>query len=699
MSAANSTVVRAACPHDCPDTCAMEVTVEDGRAVRLRGADDMPFTNGALCTKVAHYLERVYSDQRLRHPMKRVGRKGEGRFERISWDEALDTIAAKFRDIADDDPRAILPYSFAGTMGLVQGESLDRRFFHRLGASFLERTICSSAGTAGWKATIGASVGADPEAVVNAELILIWGGNPIVSNLHGWRYLQEAKRKGARLICIDPRRSETAEKCDLHLAPLPGTDGALALAMMNVLIAENLLDRDYIAANTLGFDALAERAAQFTPDWAAPLTGLPAAAIRELALEYGRSQHTLIRLNYGLNRCGGGGMAVRNIACLPALTGAWRYAGCGALLSTSGNFPLDGQALARPDLYPNAERFPPRSINMSTIGEALLDAGDPPIRAIYVYNSNPVAVAPDSNRVRAGFMREDLFCVVHELFQTDTADYADILLPATSQLEHRDLHTTYGHYYAVANTPAIAPLGDAKPNTEVFRLLAARLGFTEPALFESDEEIAAAAFRRRDPRALGLEPEKLAARGWARINLPRPFAPFARGEFRTASGKCEFYSEMLAKRGQDPLPAWHPPYESVLSNPELARRYPLALISPPARNFLNTSFANMPRFLEREGSPKLEIHPADAEARGIVAGQRLRIHNDRGAFHAVAVVTDKVRPSVVVCPSVWWQKLSGDGENANAVTSSALTDMGRGPVFYDCLVEVTQAPAPAAGAG
>ncbi|NMG34679.1 molybdopterin-dependent oxidoreductase [Azoarcus sp. TTM-91] len=699
MSAANSTVVRAACPHDCPDTCAMEVTVEDGRAVRLRGADDMPFTNGALCTKVAHYLERVYSDQRLRYPMKRAGRKGEGRFERISWDEALDTIAAKFRALAADDPRAILPYSFAGTMGLVQGESLDRRFFHRLGASFLERTICSSAGTAGWKATIGASVGADPEAVANAELILIWGGNPIVSNLHGWRYLQEAKRRGARLICIDPRRSETAEKCDLHLAPLPGTDGALALAMMNVLIVENLLDRDYIAANTLGFDALAERVVQFTPDWAAPLTGLPAAAIRELALEYGRSQRTLIRLNYGLNRCAGGGMAVRNIACLPALTGAWRHAGCGALLSTSGNFPLDGQALARPDLYPDAERFPPRSINMSTIGEALLSAGEPPIRAIYVYNSNPVAVAPDSNRVRAGFMREDLFCVVHELFQTDTADYADILLPATSQLEHRDLHTTYGHYYAVANTPAIAPLGEAKPNTEVFRLLAARLGFTEPALFESDEDIAASAFRRRDPRALGLEPEKLAARGWARINLPRPFAPFARGEFRTASGKCEFYSEMLARRGQDPLPAWHPPHESVLSNPELARRYPLALISPPARNFLNTSFANMPRFLEREGSPRLEIHPADAEVRGIASGQRLRIHNDRGAFHALAVVTDKVRPGVVVCPSIWWQKLSGDGENANAVTSSALTDMGRGPVFYDCLVEVVQAPAVVAEAG
>lgn len=687
-------VVRAACPHDCPDTCAMEVTVEDGRATRVRGAHSLPFTNGALCTKVAHYLERVYSAQRLQHPMKRVGRKGDGRFVRISWDEALDTIAERFRSIAADDPRAILPYSYAGTMGLVQGESLDRRFFHRLGASLLDRTICASAGATGWKATVGASIGTDPEAVVDAKLILIWGGNPVVSNVHGWRYLQEAKRRGARLICIDPRRSETAAKCDLHLAPWPGTDGALALAMMQVLIADDLLDHDYIARHTLGFDALAERVRAHTPEWAAPLTGLPAATIRALAREYGecaRRAPTLIRLNYGLNRCAGGGMAVRNIACLPALTGAWRHAAGGALLSTSGNFPIDGQALTRPDLYPDPARLPPRTINMSTIGDALLDTRDPPIRALYVYNSNPVAVAPHSARVRAGFAREDLFCVVHELFQTDTADYADILLPATSQLEHRDIHAAYGHLYAVANTPAIAPLGEAKPNTEVFRLLAARLGFTEAALFESDEQLAAAAFKRGDPRALGLSPEQLAARGWARLNLPRPFVPFAAGGFRTPSGKCEFYSEALAARGLDPLPAWHPPAESPVSNPALAARYPLAMISPPARNFLNTSFANLPRFVDGEGGPKLELHPDDAAARGIAAGDRVRIHNDRGAFHARAVVTDGVRAGVVVSPSVWWQKLSGDGENANAVTSSALTDMGGGPIFYDCLVEVERA--------
>ncbi|MDT3669985.1 MAG: molybdopterin oxidoreductase family protein [Aromatoleum sp.] len=688
MSESVKEVVRGACPHDCPDTCAIETTVENGRAVKIRGAADLPFTNGTLCTKVAHYLERVYSDQRLLHPMKRVGRKGEGRFVRISWDEALGTIAEKFGAIAADDPRAILPYSYGGTLGFVQGSSMDLRFFHRLGASLLDRTICSAAGTAGWKATVGASIGTDPEAIVDAKLILIWGANPVVSNLHGWRYIQEAKRRGAKLVCIDPRRSETAAKCDLHLAPWPGTDGALALAMMQVLIADDLVDRDYITAHTLGFDELAARVRDCTPEWAAPLTGLPAEAIRSLARDYGSAKPAAIRLNYGLNRSGGGGMAVRNVACLPALTGAWRHPAGGAVLSTSGNFPVDQHALERPDLYPRDAR-PPRTINMVEIGDALLTADEPPIRALYVYNSNPVAVAPDNRRVREGFAREDLFCVVHELFQTDTADYADILLPATSQLEHRDLHKSYGHLYAVSNTPAIAPLGEAKPNTEVFRLLAARLGFTEPELFESDDEIAAAAFRRRDERVLGLQPT-LVARGWARLNLPRPFAPFAKGGFPTPSGKCEFRSDWLARQGLDPLPAWVPPHESPVSNPALAARFPLAMISPPARNFLNTSFSSQPRFVEQEGGPKLEIHPDDAAERGIVDGASLRIFNDRGAFHARAVVTDGVRRGVVVAPSVWWRKLSGDGENANAVTSPALTDLGGGPTFYDCLVDVAK---------
>ena len=679
-------IIHAACPHDCPDTCALLVTVEDGRAVKVRGDPGHPTTAGSLCTKVAHYPERTYSPDRLPHPMKRIGRKGEGRFERISWDEALDTVAARFGEICADDPRAILPYSYAGTMGLVQGASMDRRFFHRLGAAFLDRTICSTAGMAGYKATIGAMIGLDMEEFEHARLVLIWGGNPLVSNLHLWRGLRQARRRGARLVCIDPLKSETAEKCDLHLAPMPGTDGALALAMMQVLIAEDLVDRDYIEKYTLGFDALAERVAGWTPARAAAETGLAAADILALAREYGSTRPAAIRVNYGLQRCAGGASAVRAIACLPALIGAWRDPAGGVLLSSSGNFAVNSAALERPDLYP--DRRPPRIVNMSTIGDVLLNR-DQPIRAICVYNSNPVAIAPDGARVRQGFSREDLFCVVLEHFQTDTADYADILLPATTQLEHLDAHKSYGHLYMLASNPAIAPLGEARPNSEIFRLLARRMGFDDPCFSDDDAHIAGQAFDTADPRSVAW-PELL-QRGWNRLNLPRPFAPFARGGFETPSGKCEFHSASLQSQGYDPLPTYIPPHESPRSNPALASRYPLAMISPPARNFLNSSFANLPRFLKAEGRPRLLIHPKDAQPRGIIAGQRLCIANDRGAFHAWAEVTERIRAGVVAAPSVWWRKLSGDGENANAVTSQALTDMGGGPTFYDCLVEVSLA--------
>ena len=690
-------VIRAACPHDCPDTCAMLITVEDGRAIKVQGAQDLSITGGALCTKVAHYLDRTYSDQRLLYPMKRVGRKGEGKFERISWDEALDTIAEKFRSIAATDPRAILPYSYAGTMGLVQGSSMDRRFFHRLGASFLDRTICAEAGATGYKATVGASVGTDPEAFADAPYILIWGANPIVSNLHLWSRIVEAKRKGARVVCIDPVRTQTAEKSHWHLAPFPGTDGALALAMMHVLIRDGLIDTDYIARYTLGFEALKERVQDWTPERAARETGLAASDIEQLAREYGNAQPAAIRVNYGLNRCAGGGAAMQAIACLPALTGHWRHVSGGVLLSTSGNYGADSQALERPDLYPADPHFPPRTINMSTIGDALLEANDPPIQAIMVYNSNPVAVAPDSNRVREGFGREDLFCVVHELFQTDTADFADILLPATSQLEQSDIHKSYGHLNVLVNHPAIAPLGEAKPNTWVFRELAKRMGFTDACFAESDETLAAQAFRRDHPRSGVIDMDMLNQQGWQRLNVPTPFAPFAEGNFPTPSGKCEFQSSVLENLGLDPLPHYVPPHEGPTSNPALAQRYPLAFVSPPARNFLNSSFANLPRFLKAEGRPWLDMHPDDAAPRGLKDGERVRIFNHRGAFHAwVRIDANQpgVRASVVSAPSIWWQKLSGDGQNANAVTSQAITDMGQGATFYDCLVEVEAAPEP-----
>ncbi len=683
-------VVRGACPHDCPDTCALLTTVEGGRAIEVRGAPDHPPTHGTLCTKVARYLERTYSDQRVLHPMKRVGRKGEGRFERITWDEALATIADRFRAIAasPDGPQAILPYSYAGTMGLLQGSSMDRRFFHRLGASLLDRTICASAGKAGWAATIGASIGTDVEQFEHSRLILIWGSNPVVSNLHFWSRAQEAKRRGAKLIAIDPYRSATAEKCHEHIALMPGTDAALALGMMHVLIDEHLIDRAYIDAHTQGYAGLAARAAEYPPARVAAICGIDAATVTRLARDYGTIRPAAIRLNYGMQRHAGGGNAIRAVACLPALIGSWRDAAGGALLSSSGTYPVDVAALERPDLI----RGTPRTINMSAIGDALHDAA-PPIRAVMVYNSNPVAVAPDSARVAAGFAREDLFCVVHEIFQTDTADYADILLPATTQLEQTDIHSSYGHLYAMANNAAIAPLGEAKPNTEVFRLLAARMGFTEACFGDSDDAMARVAFNAAHPRAAGLDWERMKAEGWQRLGVPQAHAPFAHGNFPTPSGKCEFHSPALAAQGHDPLPAFVPPRESAASNPALAARFPLAFISPPARNFLNSSFANLPRFVAEERAPRLDIHPDDAAPRGIATGDTVRIGNDRGSYTASARVGDRTRPGVVVAPSIWWKKLSPDGANANEVTSQALTDLGRAATFYDCLVEVRRVAA------
>jgi anaerobic selenocysteine-containing dehydrogenase len=682
------TIVRGACPHDCPDTCALRVTVAAGRAIKVEGDPDHPTTRGVLCTKVARYLERTYSEKRVLHPLRRVGAKGEGRFERIGWDEALDTIASRFREIAAsaDGPQAIQPYSYAGTMGLLQYGSMDRRFFHKLGASLLDRTICATAGKAGYAATIGASIGTDLEQFENARLILIWGSNPVVSNLHLWSRVQEAKRRGAKLIAIDPYRSQTAEKCHEHLTLMPGSDAALALGLMHVLVDEDMLDRDYIDRYTLGFDALERRVREYPPSRVASLTGLREAQIVALARDYGTIAPAVIRLNYGMQRHAGGGMAIRTVACLPALVGAWRDAAGGALLSSSGTYPINSAALERPDLIWNR----PRTINMSTIGDALLEADDPPIRALFVYNSNPVAVAPDSSKVVAGFSREDLFCVVHDVFLTDTADYADIVLPATTQLEHLDVHSSYGHLYALANNPAIAPLGEAKPNTEVFRLLAARMGFDEPCFAESDDSMAANAFVADHPRMAGLDWTLLKTQGWQRLNVPSPYAPFAEGNFPTPSGKCEFYSESLRRQGLDPLPTYTPPRESAVSDPALARRFPLAMLSPPARNALNSTFGGLPVFLETEKTPWLDIDAADAAARGIGDGDKVRVYNDRGALVVTARITDRTRPGVVVAPSIWWRKLSPDGTNANMVTGQALTDMGRAATFYDVLVEVAR---------
>jgi anaerobic selenocysteine-containing dehydrogenase len=625
---------------------------------------------------VARYTERTYHPDRLLHPMRRIGKKGEGRFERISWETAIAAVAERLKATAAEDPQQILPYSYAGTMGLVQGESMSMRFFHKLGASLLDRTICASAGTAGHEITLGSRIGVDVELADQAKLIIFWGSNAITSSVHFWARAQEAKRHGATLVAIDPYRSLTAEKCHRHIALLPGTDSALALGLMHVLIRDGLIDRDYVERHTLGFEGLRERARAYDPSKVASICGVAAADVEWLAHLYGTTRPALIRANYGMQRARGGGMATRNIACLPALVGAFRDAAGGILLSTGGNFHIDRQALERPDLL--ACRTP-RTINMSTIGQALLDRSAP-VKAVIVYNSNPVAVAPDSTRVVQGFGREDLFTVVLEHFQTDTADYADILLPATTQLEHLDVVKPYGHYYMVANNPAIASLGEAKPNSEIFRMLAGAMGFTEPCFGDSDEVIAQAAL----PNDWDFDAVRRA--GWKRIGIPTGVARFADGGFDTPSGKVEFYSARAAELGLDPLPDYIAPLEDTRS--AAALRYPLAMISPPARHFLNSSFVNVQSLRAAEGEPWLDIHPEDAAARGVIAGNYVRVFNDRGSVELRARVTDRARRGVVVGLSVWWKKLARDGKNANELTSSALTDMGRAPTFYDCLVQV-----------
>jgi anaerobic selenocysteine-containing dehydrogenase len=680
---------RAVCPHDCPDTCALNVRVEDGKVVKVVGNPDHPPTQGVLCTKVSRYAERVHHRERLTVPLKRVGRKGEGRFEPISWDEAFSIAAGRLSDIVRRQPEAVLPYSYAGTMGFVQGDSIAQRFFHKLGASRLDRTICAAAGAAGLKYTYGASLGMHLEFFEESDLILIWGANPIASSVHFWTRAQEAKRRGAKLIAIDPYRSLTAQKCDQHIALRPGTDAALALAMINVLIREDLLDRAYIEDHTLGFEALKERASAYPPERAAQICGIETREIVDLARLYGSTRKAAIRLNYGMQRARGGGNATRAIACLPSLTGAWRDRAGGLLLSSSGWAPVDQNALQRPDLMPGWPQHLPRTINMNAIGDALLHPGDtsfgPKLEAIVVYNSNPVAVAPDSGRVAAGFAREDLFTIVLEHFQTDTADYADLLLPATMQFEHLDIHKSYGHTYVMVNEPCMPPLGDARPNTEIFRGIARAMGIDDPALYESDETVARAALRWGDPTLAGADWNALTAAGWAKLDLPE--APFAQGGFRTPSGKCEFASTLLASEGADPLPDYLPPYESPDGAPELAARYPLAMISPPARHFLNTSFVNVESLRATEGEPHLDIHPDDAAQRDIADGDRVRIFNDRGSMTARARVTERSRPGVVVGLSIWWKKLSHDGRNANELTSQALTDLGGSATFYDCLVQ------------
>ncbi len=716
-------VVHAVCPHDCPDTCGMKVTVQDGRAVKIQGDPTHPVTRGFLCGKVGqHYLDLVYSPRRVLTPRRRVGPKGSGQFATITWDEAINEVRDRLHAIiAEHGAEAIVPYSYSGTLGLLNEGSMDRRFFHRLGASQLERTICAEAGFRAWKYTYGSSLGTDPEAFASARLILVWGSNPATSNTHLMPFITAARKQGARLVVIDPRQTRTARLADWHLPIRPGTDAALALAMMNVIICEGLHDWEWLAEHAIGFDALTQRVGEWPVERAAEVTGLPVQDIMALACEYATTRPSVIRLNYGLQRHTNGGMMVRAVACLPAVVGAWRDLGGGALLSTSGAFPIDYAALARPDLRPTPE---PRWVNMNQIGETLLTATNPPIKALFVYDANPAASAPNSARVIQGLRRDDLFTVVHDPYFTDTTDYADLVLPATTQLEHMDLHKAYGTYYLQINQPAIAPLGESVSNVELFRRLAKAMGFSEPCFDDSVEAMIDQALAVDHPHLQGVTRQALMGNGWARLWLPHtepivagveygaiaggasatlnpprptphaPYVPFAHGGFPTASGKVELYSAAMLAAGLDPLPRHDPIGESAAADPELAARYPLNLITPSAHFFLNTSFSHVDKLMAKQGEPFIELNPVDAEARGIADGDWCRVFNDRGTCLLRARVGDMVQPGVAAAEATWWSKLSPDGKGINQLTSDALTDMGRGATFYTNLAQVERHPEP-----
>lgn len=704
-----TTPVRAACPHDCPDTCAMLVTVEDGVATAVRGDPDHPLTRGGLCVKVNNYPDKVYSPDRLQHPMRRTGPKGSGRFERISWDTALDTIAEQFRArIAEHGPETVMPVSYLGTQGILNGLSVGDAFFHRLGATITERTYCDSGSCTAYAATLGATAGVDPESIVHSRYIVIWAANIVSTNLHLWPVIAEAQRRGAKVVCIDPVRHRTAKRADWHVPIRPGTDGALALAMMNVIVDEGLVDEDYVAAHAVGYDELVERARDHTPEWASRETGIPAEDIRTLAREYATTDPSVIRIGVAVERHAGGGQTVRSIASLTALVGAWRHVGGGLLQLPLWAHPVNWPGFIHPELATPGTRV----VNQFRLGRALTGgdgvtvdgrALDPPVTALMVYNSNPMVVSPEQDKIAEGLAREDLFTVVSDHFLTDTARYADIVLPATTQLEQHDIMFSWGHLYVTLNTPAVAPLGESIPNTELFRRLAARMGFEEEYFRLSDEELLAQSYDWSAPAMEGITLESLRETGWARLNLPSPdeYAPHAEGGFPTPSGKLEFRSSALEAAGNfvvplfrqlceeqqpggivDPLPHYVPPREG-------GDAHPLNLLSPKSHAYINSSAGDQAMQKRVQGEQAVTIHPDDAAARGIEDGRYVAIHNDRGRFVALARLSDEVAPGVVVCPMGSWTKNAKDGSTVNAVNPFVFADLGNAPTFSDTRVEVT----------
>jgi anaerobic selenocysteine-containing dehydrogenase len=689
-------VVHAACPHDCPDGCAVLITVEDGRATKLQGDPEHPITRGFLCGKVAKYLDRVYAPDRVLYPMRRVAAKGahgDGAFQRVTWDEAFNEIVARLKQISSEfGPEAVLPYSYGGNIGVLNGASMDRRFFHRLGASQLHRSICSQAGEDAIISVYGRKMGTEPEQFRQSRYIIAWAANLHGNNAHLWPFIEEARRQGAKLVVIDPYRTRTARLADWHIPINPGTDVALALGLMHVIVREGWHDTDYIARYAEGFDELEKRLPEYPPERVAQWTGIAKEDIERLAREYATTRPAVIRLNYGIQRAQNGGAAVRAVCMLPVITGSWKEIGGGLQLSVSGGFQLDRAAMERRDLMMKSP--------LGRLGKALTELDGPPIKALMVYNSNPAAVCPEQHLVRRGLQRDDLFTVVHEQFFTDTTDFADLVLPATTFFEHKDLVQAYGHYYLQVSQQAIDPPGECQSNVEFFRELALRMGFEDECFREPVDAMIEAALASGAPQLAGITRERLENDPHVRLNLhgdgdSEPWLPFANG-FPTPSGRARLYDKDLISHGMDPVASFTPPEESRHS--PAGERYPLELLARKADNFLNSTFVNLPTVQKMEPHhDELEIAREDATRRGIADGDRVRVFNDRGEIFLRARVDGAVQAGVVGA-RLGWAKLSDRGLNINVLTSARLTDLGGGATFYSTLVEVERDAASDGGA-
>jgi len=668
---------RSVCPHDCPDTCGLLVGVEGGRVVSVKGDPDHPFTQGAICVKVNHYGERVHSPLRIHRPLKRTGKKGDGVFEPVSWDQALNEIVERYKKIISDvGAEAILPYSYAGTMGVVQFHA-GHPFFHRLGASRLLRTICGTTAEAGFSASMGGIPTTDIESVVESDLIILWGTNTLSTNMHAWPFFLKARKNGAAIVAVDPYANRTAREADIHLKLRPGTDAALALGMMHILVKRGLIDRGFIADETLGFEQLQPRLEEYGPHRTAEVTGVPAEQIEDLATRYGTARAPYIRTGWGPSRQLKGGMAMRTIALLPALVGAIHKRGGGITRSTSAAFAFNMKAV----LHEELTSTPSRIINMVQLGSALTQLHDPPVKALHVYHSNPAVVAPDSSQVLRGLQREDLFTVVHEIVMSETALYADFVLPAATSMESTDLYRSYGHYYLQMAHSVIDPIGEARSTLSIFQELAHRFGFDEPCFHQSESEIIEALLATDSPYLKGITLDRLREGRPVRLNVPDDV--FSAG-FGTPSSKIEFYSQGMEERGLDPLPNGEPSVDAAGQG-----RFGLQLITPPRHQFLNSTFNEIADLRDQAGPPTLMIHPNDAEKRGIEENMEVRVYNDRGEAFLFARITDRTGPGVTVAEGLYWPRFMPGSHGINHLTSQALADMGQSCAFHCNLVEAT----------